>query len=124
MSFSKNLLTHLKVLFFSLFLVVFSINKAEAYPIFARQYFSSPREVSGRIACSYCHLAQKPIELSIPQSVFPNTVFEAVVKVPYNKEAKQLSAQGKKVGLNIGAILAHFSSTGNSSVNRQLLNSF
>jgi apocytochrome f len=105
MSFSKNFLTHLKVLFFSLFIVAFSISKADAYPIFARQYFSSPREVSGRIACSYCHLAQKPIELSIPQSVFPNTVFEAVVKVPYNKEAKQLSAQGKKVGLNIGAIL-------------------
>ena len=85
---------------------VFSVSfRAYAYPIFARQYFSSPREVSGRIACSYCHLAQKPIEFSIPQSVFPNTIFEAIVKVPYNKELKQISGQGNKVGLNIGAIV-------------------
>lgn len=82
-----------------------SFLRVQAYPIFARQYFSSPREVSGRIACSYCHLAQKPIELSIPQSVFPNTVFEATIKVPYDKSLKQVSGQGTKVGLNIGAIL-------------------
>lgn len=105
MSLHKSFSSFLKVSILSLvsiFLVTFN---AQAYPIFARQYFSSPREVSGRIACSYCHLAQKPIELSLPQSVFPNTVFEAVVKVPYNKELKQVSGQGTKVGLNIGAIL-------------------
>lgn len=101
----KNVSINLKSLLFLFLVIIFSMNKAEAYPIFAKQSFSSPREVSGRIACSYCHLAQKPIEFSIPQSVFPNTVFEAVVKIPYNKESKQLSAQGKKVGLNIGAIL-------------------
>jgi apocytochrome f len=80
-------------------------DRANAYPVFARQYFSSPREVSGRIACSYCHLGRKAIEVEIPQSVFPNTVFEAVIKVPYQKELKQLNGQGQKVGLNIGAIL-------------------
>ena len=105
MSFYKSFNVFLKGFMISLFLVSFSIFDAQAYPIFARQYFSSPREVSGRIACSYCHLAQKPVELSLPQSVFPNTVFEAVVKVPYNKDAKQVSGQGTKVGLNIGAIL-------------------
>nr|YP_009240345.1 apocytochrome F [Gymnochlora stellata]BAU62479.1 apocytochrome F [Gymnochlora stellata] len=89
----------------SLFIFSIFVSNVQAYPIFARQYFSSPREVSGRIACSYCHLAQKPIELIIPQSVFPNTVFEAVVKVPYNREVKQVSGQGAKVGLNIGAIV-------------------
>nr|YP_009240466.1 apocytochrome F [Lotharella vacuolata]BAU62600.1 apocytochrome F [Lotharella vacuolata] len=84
------------------FFFVFNVN---AYPIFARQYFSSPREVSGRIACSYCHLAQKAINLSMPHSVFPNTVFEAVIKIPYEKNLKQISGQGNKTGLNIGAIL-------------------
>ena len=93
-----------KSLIFSVLSFLITLN-VHAYPIFARQYFSSPREVSGRIACSYCHLAQKPIELSMPQSVFPNTVFEAVIKVPYDKSLKQLSGQGTKVGLNIGAIL-------------------
>lgn len=100
-----SLLSKLKLFTLSCsFLVLFAL-KASAYPIFARQYFSSPREVSGRIACSYCHLAQKPIKITMPQSVFPNTVFEATVKVPYDKTIKQLSAQGKKVGLNIGTIL-------------------
>lgn len=94
-----------KFTFFSFFLLFLNNLAGNAYPIFARQYFSSPREVSGRIACSYCHLAQKPIELNVPQSVFPNTIFEAVVKVPYNKEVKQVSGQGSKVGLNIGAIV-------------------
>lgn len=93
-----------KFTLFSLLSSLFILN-VQAYPIFARQYFSTPREVSGRIACSYCHLAQKPIELSVPQSVFPNTVFEAVIKVPYDKNLKQVSSQGNKVGLNIGAIL-------------------
>ena len=105
MSFYKHFNSFLTKVFISFFFICFFISKVDAYPIFARQYFSSPREVSGRIACSYCHLAQKPVELSIPQSVFPNTIFEAVVKVPYNKESKQLSAQGTKVGLNIGAVL-------------------
>lgn len=82
-----------------------NILQAIAYPVFARQYFASPREVSGRIACSYCHLGRKPIDVELPQSVFPNTVFEAVIKVPYQKELKQLNSQGNKVGLNIGAIV-------------------
>lgn len=94
-----------RIVIFSIILMESSFLRVQAYPIFARQYFSSPREVSGRIACSYCHLAQKPIELSIPQSVFPNTVFEATIKVPYDKSLKQVSGQGTKVGLNIGAIL-------------------
>lgn len=101
-----NLFNTLKrFLVLSVILIESFLFKVQAYPIFARQYFSSPREVSGRIACSYCHLAQKPVELSIPQSVFPNTVFEATIKVPYDKSAKQVSGQGTKVGLNIGAIL-------------------
>jgi len=102
---SKNVFSKLKTFVFSFFVLCFFSQAAQAYPIFAKQYFSSPREVSGRIACSYCHLAQKPVELSVPQSVFPNTVFEAVIKVPYDKTVKQVSGQGSKVGLNIGAIL-------------------
>jgi len=103
--FSKNSFSIIKKFtLFSLLGGLFAFN-VNAYPIFARQYFSSPREVSGRIACSYCHLAQKPIELSVPQSVFPNTIFEAIIKVPYDKSLKQVSGQGTKVGLNIGAVL-------------------
>ena len=105
MSFINYYLSIFKSLILLLVFVYFLNLKSIAYPVFARQYFSSPREVSGRIACSYCHLGRKPVEVEIPQSVFPNTVFEAVIKVPYQKELKQLNSQGTKVGLNIGAIL-------------------
>lgn len=79
--------------------------KAQAYPIFAQQNYSNPREANGRIVCANCHLAQKAVELEVPQSVLPNTVFEAVVKIPYNHQVKQVLGNGKKGDLNVGAVL-------------------
>ncbi|PYD07219.1 apocytochrome f, partial [Pseudomonas savastanoi pv. glycinea] len=52
-----------------------------------------------------CHLAQKPIQLNIPKSVLPNSVFEAVVKIPYSNNAQQILANATKGPLNVGAIL-------------------
>ncbi|GFP97706.1 apocytochrome f [Phtheirospermum japonicum] len=39
------------------------------------------------------------------QAVLPDTVFEAVVRIPYDKQVKQVLANGKKGGLNVGAVL-------------------
>ena len=78
---------------------------AQAYPIFAQQNYADPREANGRIVCANCHLAQKPISLEVPQSVLPNTVFEAVVKIPIDKQANQVLGNGKRGGLNVGAVL-------------------
>nr|YP_009237979.1 apocytochrome f of cytochrome b6/f complex [Pseudomuriella schumacherensis]AMO01405.1 apocytochrome f of cytochrome b6/f complex [Pseudomuriella schumacherensis] len=91
---------------FTAILVGFSaVSSAEAYPIFAQQNYENPREANGRIVCANCHLAQKPVELEIPQSVFPNTVFEAVVKIPYDQQVKQVQGNGKKGDLNVGMVL-------------------
>ena len=76
-----------------------------AYPVFAQQGYENPREATGRIVCANCHLAKKPVDLEVPQSVLPNTVFEAVVKIPYDLQAKQVLGNGKKGGLNVGAVL-------------------
>ena len=76
-----------------------------AYPIFAQQNYNNPREANGRIVCANCHLAQKPIEIEVPQAVLPNTVFEAVAKIPYDKQIKQVLGNGKKGDLNVGAVL-------------------
>merc|ERR1712146_698046 len=76
-----------------------------AYPVFAQQAYENPREATGRIVCANCHLAQKPTEIEVPQAVLPDTVFEAVVGVPYDLKSKQISADGKKSGLNVGAVL-------------------
>lgn len=78
---------------------------AEAYPIFAQQNYENPREANGRIVCANCHLAQKPVELEVPQAVLPDTVFEAVVKIPYDQQVKQVLGNGKKGDLNVGMVL-------------------
>lgn len=78
---------------------------AEAYPIFAQQNYENPREANGRIVCANCHLAQKSVELEVPQAVLPDTVFEAVVKIPYDQQVKQVLGNGKKGDLNVGMVL-------------------
>nr|YP_009033835.1 apocytochrome f of cytochrome b6/f complex [Mesotaenium endlicherianum]AHZ11218.1 apocytochrome f of cytochrome b6/f complex [Mesotaenium endlicherianum] len=78
---------------------------SEAYPVYAQQNYASPREATGRIVCANCHLAKKPLDIEVPQTVLPNTVFEAVVKIPYDLQVKQVLANGKKGGLNVGAVL-------------------
>jgi len=83
----------------------FIASGSEAYPIFAQQNYENPREANGRIVCANCHLAQKPVEIEVPQAVLPDTVFEAVVKIPYDKQIKQVLGNGKKGDLNVGAVL-------------------
>jgi apocytochrome f len=78
---------------------------ANAYPIFAQQAYENPREATGKIVCANCHLAQKPTEVEIPQSVLPDTVFKAVVKIPYDTSVQQVVAGGQKGPLNVGAVL-------------------
>nr|YP_009668075.1 cytochrome f [Frullania nodulosa]QCW58850.1 cytochrome f [Frullania nodulosa] len=78
---------------------------SEAYPIYAQQGYENPREATGRIVCANCHLAKKSVDIEVPQSVLPNTVFEAVVKIPYDLQVKQVLANGKKGALNVGAVL-------------------
>jgi apocytochrome f len=76
-----------------------------AYPIFAQNAYDNPREATGRIVCANCHLAAKPTEIEVPQAVLPDTVFEAVISVPYNTDVKQVTAGGTKGPLNVGAVL-------------------
>lgn len=79
---------------------------AAAYPFWAQQTApETPREATGRIVCANCHLAQKPSEVEIPQSVLPDSVFEAVVKIPYDLNSQQVLGDGSKGGLNVGAVL-------------------
>jgi apocytochrome f len=66
---------------------------AQAYPVYAQQAYDNPREATGRIVCANCHLGAKPTQVEIPQSVLPDTVFEAVVKIPYDTSVKQEMAR-------------------------------
>nr|YP_009541751.1 cytochrome f [Synarthrophyton chejuense]AYR05760.1 cytochrome f [Synarthrophyton chejuense] len=79
--------------------------KVNAFPIYAQQGYENPREATGRIVCANCHLAEKSVSIETPQSILPNTVFEATVKIPYNLENKQILGNGTKGNLNVGAVL-------------------
>lgn len=100
---SRSIPTTLGV--FALVGLTLSALPAQAYPIFAQQNYENPREANGRIVCANCHLAQKPAEMELPQAVLPNSVFEAVIEIPYNQEVKQVLANGKKGDLNVGMVL-------------------
>lgn len=79
---------------------------AAAYPFWAQETApETPREATGRIVCANCHLAEKPAEVELPLSVAPDTVFEAVVKIPYDLNTQQVLGDGSKGGLNVGAVL-------------------
>ena len=79
---------------------------ANAYPFWAQETApETPREATGRLACASCHLGAKPTEVEVPQSVLPDTVFKAVVKIPYDTSIQQVLGDGSKGGLNVGAVL-------------------
>lgn len=79
---------------------------AIAYPFWAQETApETPRDPTGRLACANCHLAEKPAEVELPLSVLPDTVFKAVVKIPYDLESQQVLGDGSKGGLNVGAVL-------------------
>jgi apocytochrome f len=78
---------------------------AAAYPFWAQQNYDNPREATGRIVCANCHLGAKPTEVEVPQSVLPDSVFKAVVKIPYDTSVQQVQGNGEKGPLNVGAVL-------------------
>jgi apocytochrome f len=78
---------------------------ASAYPFWAQQNYANPREATGRIVCANCHLAAKPVEIEVPQAVLPDSVFKAVVKIPYDTSIQQVQGNGEKGPLNVGAVM-------------------
>lgn len=88
------------------FTVLFSaVSPSWAYPFWAQQNYATPREATGKIVCANCHLAKKPTRVEVPQAVMPDTVFKAVVEIPYDTSVQQVSGDGSPTGLNVGAVI-------------------
>jgi apocytochrome f len=86
--------------------VLFSaVSPSWAYPFWAQQNYANPREATGKIVCANCHLAKKPTRVEVPQAVMPDTVFRAVVEIPYDTSVQQVSGDGSPTGLNVGAVI-------------------
>ena len=80
-------------------------NSVNAYPFWAQQNYDSPREATGKIVCANCHLAQMPTIAEVPQSVGADSVFKAIVKIPYKQDLKEIGADGTEVPLQVGAVV-------------------
>lgn len=96
--------------FFTLYMgiilnILISPEKCYSYPMFAQNSYQNPIEATGRIVCANCHLAQKPVNIEMSQGVLPNSIFEAVVDIPYSTSIKQVTSSGKRGSLNVGAVL-------------------
>ena len=99
---------HLSLLFGSLILgltLLVSPSASWAYPFWAQQNYESPREATGKIVCANCHLAKKLTQAEVPQSVLPDSVFKASVKIPYEDGLQEIGADGSDVGLQVGAVI-------------------
>lgn len=104
--FKNNFLKKIQRFMIASLFPFFTFNfEANAFPIFAQQAYSNPREATGRIVCANCHLATKKIEVESVSSVLPDSVFESIVKIPYNPSNKQILANGQKGPVNFGAIM-------------------
>jgi apocytochrome f len=103
-NFTKQKLFLFVLTILSSFILVFP-QQSFAFPIYAQQAYENPREANGRIVCANCHLAQKPTEFESPTSILPDSVFETMVKIPYDITKKQVLGNGQKGGLNVGAIV-------------------
>jgi len=45
------------------------------------------------------------VGIEVPQVILPDTVFEAVVRISYDMQLKQVLANGKRRALNVGVVL-------------------
>lgn len=80
-------------------------DSASAYPIFAQQNYKNPEAPTGRIVCANCHLAMKPLIVSQPHTVLPDTIFKINIDVTGRYEKRrQLAPDGSQAELNVGAI--------------------
>ena len=105
-SLAKTIAKTMLVAIASISLFLTSSQAANAYPFWAQETApATPREATGRIVCANCHLGAKPTEVEVPQSVLPDTVFKAVVNIPYDTDVQQVLGDGNKGGLNVGAVL-------------------
>ena len=71
----KHIVKFLAGVFTSTLACLALTSHAQAYPQFAQQGYEEPREPTGRIVCANCHLAEKPVDIELPQAVFPDSVF-------------------------------------------------
>ena len=85
--------------------MLFNPSASWAYPFWAQQNYENPREATGKIVCANCHLANMKTQAEVPQSVGADSVFKAIVKIPYKEGTQEIGADGSNVPLQVGAVV-------------------
>ncbi len=101
----RRLITIILSSLFLGFTIFIAPQSSWAYPFWAQQKFENPREATGKIVCANCHVASMPTRAEVPQSVAADSVFKAVVEIPYKKGTEEIGADGSKVPLQVGAVV-------------------
>jgi apocytochrome f len=78
---------------------------AYGFPAFAQQLYTFPIDPTGKVACYSCHLAEGPVRVSSPKSVFPGSTFDLLVEIPTIRGLEQIGPAGDLAALNVGGIL-------------------
>lgn len=77
----------------------------DAYPAFGQALFSEPREVTGKIVCSNCHLGTKDVLFNVPALTVSGKIAEATLSIPSLKTNAALTSDGSVGRLNVGGVL-------------------
>ena len=75
------------------------------YPAFAKSLFVRPREATGKIVCSNCHLGSDELILSFPQGVLAGDTLEVGFMIPLKKTNAQVQSDGSVGPLQVGGVL-------------------
>ncbi len=76
-----------------------------SYPVFAQSLFSVPREVTGKIVCSNCHLSTGDVTWSVPALCISGKVVEGVVRIPVLHTNASLRSDGSVGNLQLGGLV-------------------
>ena len=78
---------------------------ASTFPAFAVALTTEPRSASGKFVCANCHLLGADVQLSLPQAVFRQSVFDVWCRVPTRRTNAQVRSDGTVGALQLGRVI-------------------
>ena len=91
-----------------------------SYPVFAQSLFSVPREVTGKIVCSNCHLSSRDVTFSAPALCISGKIVEGVIRIPVLLTNAALQSDGSVGKLQLGGLVLLDESAGDVSASVEL----
>lgn len=81
------------------------MDNSSAFPAFAQALFTEPREITGKIVCSNCHLASRDLAFHVPTLCISGKIVEGALTIPVLKTNAALRSDGSVSRMNVGGLL-------------------